>query len=104
MNKQSKILSQQMIEDFVLSMEHKGLSREAIEQILSQAIDEVEEEVVDELMEKLPEDKKQLLDALVAQGTDAEEIARQLEIDQEELEESESEKFAEILEEMTEKL
>lgn len=102
--KKTGIFSPQIIDDFVMEMEHKGIDRETIQNILNQVIDEVEEEVVIELNRKLSDVKKHLLDALIAQGVDSEEIARQLEIDPEELEELENEKFSEIIEELTSRL
>lgn len=98
------IVSQQMIDDFVLEMEHKGLHREAIQSMLFQAMDELEDKVVAELMNRLSDDKLKVLDALIAQGASSEEIAKQLEISQEDLEELENEKFADVIDELTERI
>ena len=100
----TSFVSESLITDFVSSMENRGLSRETIQDLLLKAIEEVENEVIEELMEKLSDDKKTLLDALVSQEASGQEIAKQLEIDEDELVEMEVEKFTSLMGDLTKQL
>ena len=97
----TSLISEALITDFVALMQARGLSQDTIQDMLLQVVDEVEKEVITELMEEMSEDQKALLDALVSQDASGEEIAKQLDIDQTELEELEARKFEEVMQEFS---
>jgi|GEM_PF-4456521 len=97
----TSLISESLITDFIEMMEQKGVGRETIQEMLLQVVDEVEKEVIDELMEAMSDDQKALLDALVSQEASGEEIAKQLDINQDELEELEVRKFEEVMKEFS---
>ena len=97
----TSLISESFITDFVATMEGRGVNRETIQGMLLQVIDEVEKEVIEELMEKMSHDQRALLDALVSQDASGEEIAKQLDINPEELEELEAQKFEEVMKEFS---
>ena len=97
----TSLISESFITDFVTTMEGRGVNRETIQGMLLQVIDEVEKEVIEELMEKMSHDQRALLDALVSQDASGEEIAKQLDINPEELEELEAQKFEEVMKEFS---
>lgn len=104
MDVQTKLISEDLLDDFVATLEDKGLSSQEINEFMLQIIAEVELEVVEELMHTLSDEKKELLQALVSQEATGEEIAKQLEIDEEYLEELEIGKLKDIVQELSVKL
>ncbi len=88
------------LSDLATVLKDKGLSSGEIADLLLKIVTEVEMELVEELMEKLPDEKKKLLDDLVAQNKSGAEIAEALDLDEAEMQEIEMRKFTEIVQKM----
>jgi hypothetical protein len=97
---ENNTISPQVIEDFVAVLKARGVPDETIKEILFKVVAQVEVEVHQALYNKLSDEKRQQLQEMLDAKKTGQEIAMALGITEAEMDALETQKFAEVLQQL----